>query len=279
MALSPTENYNWNVYKITSPSGRVYIGITSNLIKRFSVYKSNAVSRQTLIFNSIRKYGYENHKVEIMDTFTGDNDYANGKEIFWIRGYMSNKNKYPEQNGLNLTDGGDGTTGYKATAEVIEKNRKRRIGKKHSELTKKKMSEARVGIKMNFTHFTPEFKKKLSEKARQYKHTDEARKKIGEASKGNKYRLGYKMTAEQIEHRSSKRRGRKIPTEIVAKSRETFIKKHGRPVFQYTLDGGFIKKYPCITIAAKEIGIPRLGIYRALVGKHKQSRGFIFKYK
>ena len=32
--------------------------------------------------------------------------YANGKEIFWIRSYMSNYSKWPEMRGLNLTDGG-----------------------------------------------------------------------------------------------------------------------------------------------------------------------------
>ena len=31
----------WVIYKITSPSNRIYIGITSNLKKRLSYYKNN----------------------------------------------------------------------------------------------------------------------------------------------------------------------------------------------------------------------------------------------
>lgn len=269
---------HWWVYKITSPSERAYIGITSNLTKRFSVYKSKAATRQTAVFNSIRKYGYESHEVSILEEFDGDSSCASDKEMFWIRSYMTNKNRFPEQNGLNLTDGGDGTIGYKATAEMIEKLRLRQLGKKASPETIEKKRKAMTGRKMNFTHYTPDFLKSVSEKARKYRHTDEAKKKIGEASKGNKHRLGAKMTPEQIEHRSSMIRGRKISPEIVAKSRKTFIERHGKPVFQYTLDGTFINQYPCISIAEKEIGIPKLGIYRALTGKYKQSRGFLFKY-
>ena len=46
-----------------------------------------------------------------------DHKNADGKEMFWIRSYMSNKNKYPEQNGLNLTDGGEGRINAKMSED------------------------------------------------------------------------------------------------------------------------------------------------------------------
>ncbi len=279
MVVSNTDIYKWVIYRMVSPSNRVYIGITSDLKKRMSTYKSNATSKQTLVYNSMKKYGFDNHVVDIIDTFEGTLRYANGKEIFWIRTYMSNRNKYPEQKGLNLTNGGDGMKGYKMSKESIEKSRQSKIGKKASDETKRRMSESRKGKKMNFTHLTPEFKAKLSENARKYKHTDEAKKKISEASKGNKYAVGRKMTAEQIEHRSSLIRGTKIKKEVVEKRIATKIEKYGKPVYQYNLNGEFLKKFPCITIASREIGIPTLGMRRNLKGQYKQSRGFIFKYE
>lgn len=279
MAISPTEIVNWSIYRITSPSNRVYIGITCNFNQRFSVYKSNVASKQTLIYNSIKKYGFESHQVEVIDSFRGNLSYAQGKEMFWVRSYMSNKNRYPEQNGLNLTDGGDGTRGYKQSQEKIEKQRQKMLGRKQDPEVVRKRAEKQRGRKMNFTHMTEEFKKKLSEANKLYRHTEEAKKKIGEASKGNKHRLGSKMTPEQIEHRSSLLRGQKKSPENLKKHIEMVIRIFAKPIFQYDLNGNFIKEYPMITTAAKEIGIPKLGIHRNLSGQCKQSRGFIFKYK
>lgn len=277
--LPSTEIRGWSIYRFISPSQRAYIGLTSDVNKRLSVYRSNATSRQTLIFNSIKKYGYDSHRFDIIESFMGDFNYAADKEMFWIRSCMSNKNKFPEQNGLNLTNGGDGTAGYKHTPEQVERNRQSKIGKKQDPDVVKRRAEKQRGKKMNFTHMTDEFKKMLSDRNRKYRHTEEAKKKIGQASKGNKHRLGHKMTQEQIEHRSSKIRGRKITGDELQRHIERIQKACGKPILQYDLNGNFIKEYPMLITASKELGIPGLGIYRNLVGKYKQSRGFIFKYK
>lgn len=54
------------IYKITSPSGKVYIGQSWNYIKRKYKYKLNKEPRQRHIFNSIEKYGYEAHIFELI---------------------------------------------------------------------------------------------------------------------------------------------------------------------------------------------------------------------
>lgn len=225
MSIGQNDIVRWTVYRITSPSNRVYVGITCQFNKRFSVYRSKSTSRQTLIYNSIKKYGFDSHRIDILDEFNGNLEYANGKEMFWIRTFMSNKNKYPQQNGLNLTDGGDGTRGYKMSPELREHHSNIRKGKKLSEETKRKISEAGRGRKMNFTHLTPEYIQKLSERNKLYKHTEEAKKKIGEASKrtmkGRKLseetkeklrqiNLGKKYSEETKKKLSTIRKGRKI---------------------------------------------------------------------
>lgn len=54
------------IYKITSPSDRIYIGQSINIEKRFSYYKSLANKSQPKLFRSFLKYGLINHKFEII---------------------------------------------------------------------------------------------------------------------------------------------------------------------------------------------------------------------
>jgi group I intron endonuclease len=55
-----------SIYKITSPSGKVYIGSTSNLKDRIYRYKTNRVKSQIKISRSISKYGWNSHKFEVI---------------------------------------------------------------------------------------------------------------------------------------------------------------------------------------------------------------------
>lgn len=50
------------IYKLTSPSGKIYIGQTSNISRRFSQHKMNNNSKFSLIKKSIDKYGWESFK-------------------------------------------------------------------------------------------------------------------------------------------------------------------------------------------------------------------------
>ena len=50
------------IYKITSPSGKIYIGCSNNIYKRWSRYRHpESIKKQTYIYNSLIKYGVENH--------------------------------------------------------------------------------------------------------------------------------------------------------------------------------------------------------------------------
>ena len=91
------------IYKITSPSGKIYIGQTLNIKKRINSYKSNSCNRQFKLYNSLIKYSWNNHIIEIIE----DCDYniIDEKEIYWIEYYDS------YNNGLNLTIGGKGKNG------------------------------------------------------------------------------------------------------------------------------------------------------------------------
>jgi group I intron endonuclease len=60
------------IYKITSPSGKIYIGQSTNIEKRVSRYKSLSCKKQTKLYNSLRKYGWCSHIFEIIEIVEDD---------------------------------------------------------------------------------------------------------------------------------------------------------------------------------------------------------------
>ena len=108
------------VYRITfKANDKQYIGITSQtFITRIKEHKRK--KDNLLLSNAISKHGFDNILWEIIDdakTF----DQLKKLEIKYIKIFKTKK-----PNGYNLTDGGDGTIGYTASPEWIEKNKKRR---------------------------------------------------------------------------------------------------------------------------------------------------------
>ena len=55
------------IYKITSPSGKIYIGQSVNIKDRIKAYKCGHCKEQPFVCNSILKHGWENHKFEIIE--------------------------------------------------------------------------------------------------------------------------------------------------------------------------------------------------------------------
>jgi group I intron endonuclease len=105
------------VYKLTSPSGKIYIGQTiRDFNKRIMEHCSN--SEKSIISNSINKYGFHNFKCEIL--FDGNNNELNDKEIYYIKFYNS-----LEPNGYNVRTGGSNGS--------------------HSELSRQRMREKKLG--------------------------------------------------------------------------------------------------------------------------------------
>ena len=55
------------IYKITNPKGKIYIGQSINIERRFSEYKRIQCSQSVKLFYSLQKYGIENHIFEILE--------------------------------------------------------------------------------------------------------------------------------------------------------------------------------------------------------------------
>lgn len=93
------------IYKITSPSNKIYIGQTWNWISRKSKYKKLRCGEQIHIYRSLVKYGFENHKIEIVETLPIDcsQEKLDEREIYWWQHY-----KDLEFEMLNLKEPGRG---------------------------------------------------------------------------------------------------------------------------------------------------------------------------
>jgi group I intron endonuclease len=75
------------IYKITSPFNKIYIGQSINIYKRWEQYNKYPSSYigQRKLFNSIQKYGVENHIFEIIEECSLD--VLNEREIYWGEHY------------------------------------------------------------------------------------------------------------------------------------------------------------------------------------------------
>jgi group I intron endonuclease len=132
------------VYKITSPTGKIYIGESYNLNSRCRRYLNpNKIKGQKAIYNSILKYGHESHNIEILELCDENillereryyqeqfNSVENGLNCFYT-GTKDKKKKHSEAT-------------KKLMSETAIKN-KHFLGKKHSEVTKNLMSNASKG--------------------------------------------------------------------------------------------------------------------------------------
>jgi group I intron endonuclease len=145
-----------------------------------------------LIDRARNKYGLENWKSEVLKECQTQEELN-----YWEQYYIKELNT-KKPNGYNLTDGGEGCSGYQCSEEHKLKNSLAKSGVNHpnwgkhlSDETKKKISDATKGIRrslgMTGHHHSDESRKKMSE-VRKGKHfSEETRKKMSEAHKRKNY--------------------------------------------------------------------------------------------
>lgn len=137
------------VYKHTSPSGKVYIGITNKHPPEKRWYSNGSgYKRQQFFWRAIQKYGWDNFKHEILfENLTKDE--ACEKEIELIKIYDStNPNK-----GYNCSTGGENSLSGVQWTDDMKNDRSKLytgdgnpfFGKKHSKESKEKMSKSQKG--------------------------------------------------------------------------------------------------------------------------------------
>jgi group I intron endonuclease len=75
------------IYKITNPKGKVYIGQSIDINRRFNEYKKLLCNQSKKLYNSLKKYNPESHKFEILEECNVVE--LNSKEEYYILKYNS----------------------------------------------------------------------------------------------------------------------------------------------------------------------------------------------
>ena len=184
------------VYMHTSPSNKVYIGITRQNPPE-KRWQNGRGYKKSYFHNAIQKYGWDNIKHEIL--YIGlTKEEAENKEVELIAKYKSDHREF----GYNIEHGGNsvGKMSQESKDKISKANMGNQygLGYRHTEAAKKKMSEASKnaqhpkGIKMPEhvkqilaeSHRSEEFRKKLSKANLGKKHSDETKKKLSKSHKG-----------------------------------------------------------------------------------------------
>jgi group I intron endonuclease len=133
------------IYKITSPNNKIYIGCTIDFKRRLSEYRRLSMVAQTKLYNSLVKYGFNNHIFEIVEECSEDTLHE--REIHWIKYFNC------IEEGLNIRLGNRTGALMESTKQKISEALKGRKntwfdpnpkGHKYTEEQKEKMRKPRV---------------------------------------------------------------------------------------------------------------------------------------
>lgn len=157
------------IYKVTcETNGKIYIGQTTKSLymrKQQHKYRAFKGDRRSAFQVAILDEGFDNFKWEILIAVESQ-DELDRWEKYYIEKYKSNNPKY----GYNLNSGGVGNKGFK-----------------HSEESRRKMSEKRIGVKspcgMLGKHHTNKTRLKISAKNKGRVLSEKTRQKISIAAK------------------------------------------------------------------------------------------------
>ena len=163
------------VYMHITPNNKKYIGITKEKNPRERWRKGKGYWTNEYFTSAINKYGWDNIQHIILYEELSKEE-AEQKERDLIKKYNSTNRKY----GYNIEKGG--CLNKEVSQETREKLIQNMLGKKHSDKTKQRMSEAHRGEKCYWygKHLTEEHKQKLRE-------VNKKTKKVNQYSIDGKY--------------------------------------------------------------------------------------------
>lgn len=139
---APTEA---GLYRITSPTGKVYIGQSINLQQRLQAYFNlyGFLKSQSKIYASLQKHGVQKHIIEVIElcevALLNERERYHKEQVVSELGWK-----------LTLFCKTDDQSAGPMHPDTIAKMRKAKLGCKHSEETKQKISSANKGGKRDY---------------------------------------------------------------------------------------------------------------------------------
>lgn len=185
------------IYKITrKDTGQAYIGLSENIERRWHEHTHNPSLKHSYIDRAIHKYGEDKFYFEIVEELPNDRALLMEREAYWVAYYDTYKSEFH----YNLTPGGDfnpaklpevqakiskAKSGENHHFYGVKGEKHPRFGKKCSEETRKKISEANKNP-------SEETRKKISEALKGKHHSEERKRRNSEAKTTSGYYRVYK---------------------------------------------------------------------------------------
>lgn len=234
------------IYKITSPSNRIYIGQSINIENRKRIYKyynsyKNCIGPK--IYNSLQKYGFENHKFDIIEECL--HEELNNQETYWKQHYLNQVNEdWQQVLFCGLYDKGKGSL---------------------TQETKDKISKSKLG-----TNGFPKGIKRPKEFGENISNN---------INRGNKISQSLIANTDRNIKISESRKGQLLSQETKDKisKNNKGITRNQKSVIQLDKQGNFIKKWSSQTEAGLNLNIRQGDINSVVHNKQKSAGGYIWK--
>jgi len=269
------------IYKITNPNGKVYIGKSKNIISRYYKYNTLKCEKQKVIYNSLKKYGPENHKFEIIEE-CGVDELMEREKYYKIK--FINDNSVEDALFCFINDGNSGPH-----IQTTESNIKRSKSLKNYYYNNNHpMKGKRRDLEFIEKHHKPViqyslegvFIKEWPSQLEVYKtlkvDINNCLKKRYKTSGGYQWRYKEGYVPLIIEPSKPKEKRTKNHCKNISKNK---IGKGLKPILQLDLEGNIIKEWESQSKASIELNIPIACINLCLNGKSKTSKGFKWVYK
>jgi len=270
------------IYKITSPTGCVYIGQSINIPERINQYRRERCNAQPRLYNSLKKHGFDAHVFEIL-TCCSEGE-LNHLEAHYIKLYDS----FNTQHGMNLRSGGGAN--HKCSEETKSKIREKRKLQKISNETREKLRHIQLNrtkednerIYGNRPPITDDTREKLRKNWLGRKHRPESIQKMRDVQKGRTFTEQTKRKMSEAKRNisddtrkkySEARMGKRLSPDAVKNS----AIGHQKKIKQFTIDGEFVMEYDSTIQAAYSCGTSTQNISGVLNGRQKTAGGFIWK--
>lgn len=143
-----SNSQKWIVYIHTNKiNNKKYIGQTGRSLEDRSGANGNGYKHNPRFWRAIQKYGWDNFKHEVIaDKLTKEEADKIEKEL--IKKFKTQDRQY----GYNITDGGEGVSGWVPSDEWLQKNKERNqgennpmYGRTHTEQARQRQSLAKQG--------------------------------------------------------------------------------------------------------------------------------------
>lgn len=214
------KNKPGKIYMLTSPSGKSYIGKTIQSIeKRMKAHKYRSSKSDSRFGNALRKYGIENFELTILHDNVPNYD-LNSLECHCIWIFNTLDRVY----GYNNKIGGEGSNGYKHSAETIQKMKDYKITEEHRQNIKNNVPKGKDHHFYGKTHST-ETKQKIRETKLGSKHSEETKSKMSKSQRKHKRKPHTKETKEKIRKAL---KGRKVSEKTRQKMRKGQQRRHNK---------------------------------------------------